>query len=386
MNISRENYEAIAIDYLDGNLDKHSKDAFEAFLLEHPDIAHEIELLSGVSFNLKEELEAPELPKEMLFKDSTLVETDGGDVLDDICIDIIEGAYEDEQKKRIESKIEEHTRSRKRLEAYRKTIAIPDYSIQYPEKSSLFRQQRNGLFQRRTWHYALMGAAASLLIMVGVHQLTNDDSITQLAEPTVVAETNEISPGSEGNTEGQKTGNAIAVNTEQPEKKGDDKQEPKKSAKEGRQKQKASAKEGEKKSGKDATLSHPVIKIGTEEPVILAKANKVEVSLEAPKQQYAELASVDFVKQEFQPVTLPKDNSLGNVLALNINKFVFQKDPKSPESRKLSMWDVADLGITGVNRIVGTNMELERKYNEQGEVVKLAFYSKKFSYQKKSNN
>jgi len=384
MNISRENYEAVAIDYLDGNLDKQSKDAFEAFLSEHPDIAQEIELLSGVSLDLKVELEAPELPKEMLFKDSTLVETDGGDVLDDICIDIIEGAYDKEDRRRIEAKLEEQTRSRKRLEAYGRTIFIPDYSIEYPEKSNLFRQQRSSLFQLRTWHYALMGAAASLLIMVGVHQLTNDESLNRLAEPAIVAETNEINSKSEEKTEKQQSGSTLAESTEKDEKKNEDKPEQVKTATEEKQKQRIT--KDKNKGEKDEPISQPVIKIGTEEPVVLAKADKVVVSLESAKHQNAQLASVDFVEQDLGNVALPDDNSLGKVLALNINKFVFQKDPKTPEAKKLSMWDVADLGITGVNRIVGTNMELERKYNEQGEIVKLAFYSKKFSYEKKSNN
>lgn len=386
MNISRDNYEAIAIDYMDGKLDKKSQEAFEAFLLAHPDIAEEINMLSGVSFDLKEELESPELPKEMLFKDSTLVDSDGGDVLDDICIDIIEGAYDDEERKRIESKLEEHTRSRKRLEAYRKTIAIPNYSIQFPEKSNLFRQQRNGLFQRRTLHYALMGAAASLLLMVGVHQLTNDDSISQLAEPTIVTEAKETSLSSEDKTKEKKAGNTIVENTKQPEKKGDDKQEPQKSAKEVPQKLKANTKEGKSKRGKDEHPSQPVIKIGTEAPVVLAKAKKTEVRLESPMQHRASLASVAFVEPDVKSHSLAQENSLGKLLAVNINKYVFQKDPRSPEAKKISMWDVADLGISGVNQLVGTEMELERKYNEEGEIVKLAFYSKKFGYQKKSNN
>jgi len=377
MKISKENYEAIAIDYLDGRLDKHNREAFEAFLAMHPEIAEEIELLSGVSLDLKETTKAEVLPKELLFKNATLVEADGGDVLDDICIDIIERAYKKEDAHRIETELLAHNRSKKRLETYRKTLMVPDYSTVFPDKTKLFRQNRLGLFQKSTVRWALLGVAASVMIMLGIHQLSQDEALVSISSPQMVAEANSHKEVKEkASQKGENIAGENKTPSDAPKNSNIAKPVP----------------TDEKRvmpTKKTTNSSHqrPVIKIRTEEPIVLAKASKIEVGLKPAKRQEATLVSVDFVEQDVSKVPVPEDRySLSKLLALNINKYVFQKDPQSPQAQTISMWDVADLGISGVNKVVGTNMELERKYNEQGEIVKLAFYSKPFSYEKKSSN
>ena len=49
MNINKSNYEAYAIDYLEGNLPQVEKVSFDSFLKEHPVIAKEMEMMAPMS-------------------------------------------------------------------------------------------------------------------------------------------------------------------------------------------------------------------------------------------------------------------------------------------------------------------------------------------------
>jgi hypothetical protein len=378
MKISKENYEAIAIDYLDGSLDKQSREAFEAFLHQHPDIAEEVSLLSDVPFDLKEELQAEQVPKELLLKDSTLVAEDGADVLDDICIDIIEGNYNEEDANRIEKRLLAKERSRKRLMTYRNTIAVPDYSLAFPDKSRLFHQSRLGRFQKKTLRYALLGAAASVVIMLGIQQLSQHDEILPVTGSHIVADATTKSDNKEISKE---TSTEVGENEENSAslKKGN-------AAKSSEESNKGKKVEQSAPRKSTTNNSRPVIKIRTQDPVMLAKAPKIQVDIDHDKAQLPRLASVPRVERTVVEPTLSTDIGLTEALAVNINKYVFQKDPQSPEAKRLSVWDVAHLGVNGVNKLTGTNMELERKYDDHGKMVELAFHSKVFSYEKKKSN
>jgi hypothetical protein len=46
---------------------------------------------------------------------------------------------------------------------------------------------------------------------------------------------------------------------------------------------------------------------------------------------------------------------------------------------KFSLWDIADLGLEGISKLTGKELTLERRYNNQGELQKLAFRTESFA-------
>jgi len=68
-----------------------------------------------------------------------------------------------------------------------------------------------------------------------------------------------------------------------------------------------------------------------------------------------------------------------------INKLVFNKGEGHPASERISFWDIAGLGVKGINRLTGSEMELKKSYDEEGNVKSLAFNSKAISFTHKTN-
>ncbi len=55
------------------------------------------------------------------------------------------------------------------------------------------------------------------------------------------------------------------------------------------------------------------------------------------------------------------------------------------EKERLTLWNLAETGIKGINSLVGTDISLERKYDLEGELVSLAFSSRIIEFQKTSS-
>lgn len=47
-----------------------------------------------------------------------------------------------------------------------------------------------------------------------------------------------------------------------------------------------------------------------------------------------------------------------------------------PENNGISIWDLADAGVRGINGVTGSEMQIEREYNKEGDIVSMAFNSR----------
>lgn len=376
MKITIDNYEIFAIDYIDGILDEADRIAFENFLVLHPEIAEEVQLLIGFTpgDSFKENLEI--FPKDLLLQDSTLVEEDGADVLDDICIDVIEHQYDQDKEKRVRLALNSDELSAKRLALYEKTKLIPDYELQYPDMSELYKQQRSLFVGRKTVRYALLGAAASVMLFVGVQYLQKEalqETITRQPQMAMMEKAPDKSkPVKETPVHSPEVVKQNAVMEDVvPQNTTEKKQLETK----------------ESSQVKENKPTKPIIKIGSAEPLQLAKAEKVQVGFLAVNEPSHKLVKVNTITLPEQPIVVRSGSpDLGEVLAVNINKVLFRKNPDLPEAKKISLWDVAELGVKGVNKITGSDIEFEKEYDEQGNISYLALRSGKFAYEKKSGN
>ena len=53
-----------------------------------------------------------------------------------------------------------------------------------------------------------------------------------------------------------------------------------------------------------------------------------------------------------------------------------------PERDRITLWDIADAGLKGINTVTGTDMRFEREYNQEGDLVSMAFNSRVIEFRR----
>lgn len=163
--ITRDNYQAYAVDYLEGSLDQASLEEFTRFLSENPDIQDEI-------MNLQEdwgvELSAHVIElsnKSSLHKKSPIHE--GNE--DEYLVASLEKTLSLEDEKFLSLHVQEYKEARDKKRRYAQTILKPDFSLQYPQKSTL-KKSIVLFYAQRVWPYA---AAACIVLFLGLGYFKN---------------------------------------------------------------------------------------------------------------------------------------------------------------------------------------------------------------------
>lgn len=161
MNINRHNYEEFFLLYVDNELDTAGRAAVENFIAANPDLAIELEMLqdtvlpsdsnlhfTGKEALLKNELLINELNHEELF----LLYHDNELTL--------------EQKEKVEQFVYRHPQFQQEFELIREAQLVPDNSIRFPDKNTLYRSEKEKpIIAFRWWRIA---AAAVVVLFLGV--------------------------------------------------------------------------------------------------------------------------------------------------------------------------------------------------------------------------
>ena len=84
-----------------------------------------------------------------------------------------------------------------------------------------------------------------------------------------------------------------------------------------------------------------------------------------------------------EPVTPTDDEyiSFRSFLAESVNKKVFKK-----KKDKIEMFDIAQAGVEGINKLTGGNMTLERIFDENGNPSKTEFTSRLLAFSTPAKN
>lgn len=132
MKINRNNYELYFVDYLDNNLSRGDLLEFMAFLAENPDLEEELNLVKNInlepeniSFNAKESLKKTnniDITKERF---------------EELCIGKIENTLTNEELLLLETQIKLHPELEKELKLFELTLVKPDLSVEFYSKDSL---------------------------------------------------------------------------------------------------------------------------------------------------------------------------------------------------------------------------------------------------------
>jgi hypothetical protein len=92
-----------------------------------------------------------------------------------------------------------------------------------------------------------------------------------------------------------------------------------------------------------------------------------------------QVADLYLKQQKTGPVATTSGDDFYNVkeyAILQFKKNLLEEDPSMINPGKFSVWDLADAGIRGINKMTGWNMALDKEYDQEGDIQALAFNSK----------
>jgi len=342
ININRNNYEQYFVDYLDGNLSQQDEQQVVLFLEQNPDLKEELEEFEQIEI-VKDEIAFSN--KSSLKKQTVL--SGLATNFDEICIASIEGDLKETQELELSEFIEANRDRQRDYDLFKLTKIPLDKTVVYSQKAELKKKERTGF----KLHYAIYSAAASIILLIGLWILLPkaDKQIQQQH----IAEV---------------------------------KEEPKNSI----EKQKETLVRIEK--------IDPISTYIKETKLDISRVRVEEIHVEANRELYSmpKIASLDvkvntgneiFSEQlaNVKNKNYNTDNSLEtnekvftvrSFLASRFNDRVLNKKDKD----KIEWFDVAQASVEGFNKLAGTNMSLERKYDQNGNPDKTEFTSKLIAF------
>jgi len=328
-----------------------------SFLKENPDLKIELEEFEEI--NVKPDKKRFESKKSLK---KTFIVNDSN--FDDLCIANLEGDLNEEEATLFQNWLQENPLKVKEFELYKKARIIPE-KITFDFKSTLKKSSGGRIVTPKVWGY--FSAAASIIILIALYIFISQPGaientpISEIITDTTTIETKpQTSPEYQTKTEVEKEN--IPFN-----------------------------KPGDSKQQKIKPRSNNII----EKPVITQDVNIVpDKSNRLTKPVTIELTLNKIRLKEIN--TLPEKSILvalvpvknfevfentysGLTLSQKVVKsfkseiLMEEKDKINPDV--LTLWDIADAGIRGINKIIGWKMELDKEYDENGDLLALGFDS-----------
>jgi hypothetical protein len=367
MDISRKNYESFFIDYLDGRLSPEQVVELMSFLEENPDLKTELKDFEEINVEpgkIKFESKRS-LKKAFIVNDSNF---------DDLCIASLEGDLTEEESTLFQNWLQQNPFKVREFELYKKTRLIPE-KITFDFKSTLKRRSAVRIFTPRVWGY--FSAAASIIILITLYIfISRPDANENTVISELITDTTNIKTKSQTGPEHQ-TKTDIEKEIIPYDKPGDSKQH-------------------EIKPRSNKIIEKPVIAqdvyIGLDKSNRLLKPDTIELTLNKiqrkeinPLPEKSILALLVPIK-DLEVVENTHDNLTLSQMAIKTFKSEILKEEKNKiNPNKFTLWDIADAGIRGVNKIVGWEMELDKEYSEEGNLIALAFDSNTVSFSRSLN-
>lgn len=363
MIINRQNYERYFLDYLEGRLDDQLMSEMADFLDRNPDLFRELELGLGdkIPANAESFPHKESLQRNVWDKPGITTEN-----LDEWIIASLERDLPEKQKEVLDRYLENHPEKQRDYYLFSRVILEADKRILFPRKDSL-RKAMIRIPSVRLWPY--VAAAASILILMILYFVVpnplrqNTTSLGQVTISSPGAVPKPMSKGPQTNNPQKEIPVTPSFNHEV-----------------------------------TANKTFLVQASGSKNPWKIEKQqmnmDKQESSIEVKRQEI--MATITYLQHELptiiiepahQPLAMPSvkkakphaEDEYLTVKQLAITEFkkeVLQEKPGELNRDKLTLWDIANAGLQGVNKITGWNMALETSYNPEGDLDNLAFNSK----------
>jgi len=346
ININRNNYEEYFLDFHEGKLSPSDELIFISFLNDNPDLKEELDfaefkalIADNAAFKNKKGL-----------RKASILESLTGDNFDELCIAKIEGDLNENELVRFEEFVNSSPRINE-LKLYELTKFTADKTIILKDKGKIKKQVRKAFSFKS--NYALIPAAASIIILLSLY----------LFLPKEIKENKEFI-----------VHDISRINTEK----------------------KLPVLKVENRKG-EVEKSNVINAINTDKKTLLIdKINeeiKPEIDEKSDLRDYVEIADLipmDIMlnienSSELKEVTYEivdmniqkgkeenKYISVKTFLASTFNKKVLNQEQKD----RIEFFDIAQAGIRGINKLTGSNMKLERKFDKNGIPDKTEFNSR----------
>jgi len=344
MIINRNNYEAIVIDYLDGNLSPAQVELLMAFLNQNPDIAEEVEIMKSASlpndeirFEHKSQLKKPSFSKNGISNE-----------FDYLCIAELEDDISEDERKNLNLLSNESSLKQKQRSLFTKLILETDKNIEFTGKASLKKTPILHIQQNTFRNVASIAAGLALLLgLFQVFNLTNKVSETiQVArvEKSSIIESEKLADNSSSLNE-ERNAESVDFLTS------------KKNSVAKKVKLVETLINEEENQLASITEQEKMLPISTIDiksiPIKTIPHAKISISKETVR---------DFVADE-------------NLLAENQNPRV----NGSGSSRELGLFDIVQLGVEKLSMATGSNIQLSTEKDQRGRLTKIDFESNLFA-------
>jgi hypothetical protein len=184
-NISRDNYEAFLLDYLEGRLDAEKMHELRTFAITHPEL--------GIDLEDSELAYLPPETGEAHFNKKHLFKTEDDVLVKDELLNYFEGGLTLGERKSFEEKLEANRELAAELNLLRKTRLEPDLSVVFNRKSRLKKGARIIALDIRV--ISRIAAAVLLVAALGVVRNLYRQDVQKAPATAQVAQLKRSKPG-----------------------------------------------------------------------------------------------------------------------------------------------------------------------------------------------
>lgn len=350
------------MDYLDGRMSPGQIIKLMSFLKENPDLKAELEEFEEINIepDKKRFKSKRSLRKTFIVNDSNF---------DNLCIASLEGDLNEEETTLFQKWLQQNPLKIREFELFKKTRLIPE-KITFDFKSTLKKSSVGRIFTPKVRGY--FSAAASIIILITLYIFiskpdTNENTVISeiITDTTTIGTKSKTSPEHQTKTEIEKEN--IPYN-----------------------------KPIDSKQQKTTTRSINIV----ENPVIAQDVNIVPAKLNRLIQPDAiELTMNKIRRKEINPLpeksiltalvsiknfeiveNIHENLTLSQMAVKSFKSEILKEEKNKINPDKFTLWDIADAGIIGINKIIGWKMEFDKEYNDDGELIALAFDSNTISF------
>ncbi len=346
MKVDRSNYESYFLDFLEGRLPEKVVDELMAFLKLNPDL--EETPLDSDKYIVESNKEL-RLNKKVLFKSLEDFDSINDSNFDEFCIAWYENQLSDVSRKDFTSYLNANPSKLKDFEFFGKVFLKPDLKTSFPHKSRLKKFVFSPI---KRLIYLTSAVAAILFIFFYLYPFNQQfnrnisgniaksqkqsNSVTKSQAP-VLATVQDVNAktilNNKGSVRQQKSLKTIPVNLGfQPDS-------------------------------------------ATHETINLAFIESIKVTNLSRR-----ISSENIALLQVSQINIPEVNNsvyprLLDFAFQRINKFLDGNSSGTEDESDISFWNIAKLGVSGINKLTGSDIKLNRKIDDQGKITAMAIES-----------
>ncbi len=351
MEINRSNYEIWFTDWMDGNLNPQMEEILRRFLIDNPDLHEEFIDLSSISIE----------PLKIQFNNKELLKKSPSDIskaqFNYLCIAYLENDLSPAQQNELAEIIKLDKKKAVDFAAVQKIRLTPIQS-RYNNKKKLLRRTLTHNVIRLSVIGLSVAAAVAFVITTYLSIPLNPSSTNIYTSQKIIPDTllNNSSTGliSDNTIPDQK----ITINNQLTEVKPVE-----------------VPKEGIIENTSDQNMETKADSLKTNNFTREAPVKKIFI--QAPATVNGTLTPDRLIA--FNPsIILPPEEEERSTIARFVSKNFREKILKeeSPEDKPLKGYEIAEAGVTGINKLLGWDMALNKKTDENGEISSIYFSSK----------